>query len=35
MREKITTAKNLAFSDIKDLENVKQTIQAFLNLITK
>ncbi|MBI2945061.1 MAG: DUF444 family protein [Candidatus Wallbacteria bacterium] len=35
VREKVASVKNLAFSDIKDLENVKQTIQGFLNLISK
>ncbi len=35
IREHVESEQNLAFSDIKDLENVKQTIHAFLNLITK
>jgi hypothetical protein len=35
VKERLGETKNLAFSDIKDLENVKATIQAFLTLISK
>lgn len=35
VKERLAEVKNLAFSDIKDLENVKATVQAFLTLISK
>ena len=35
VKEKLEKTTNLAFSDIKDLENVQETIRIFLNLINR
>lgn len=35
VKEKLERQTNLAFSDIKDLENVQETIKLFLNLINR
>jgi uncharacterized sporulation protein YeaH/YhbH (DUF444 family) len=35
VRERLAEVKNVAFSDIKDLENIQETIKHFLNLIDR